>query len=472
MNKFALLLFVIVIVFSGCVMSFKSDFSSDITAIISKLPDVDNSSITIIPFDFGNDSNPEYVAYFHKMLPSPTRWNGSTYDWNGAFQIYGQEGDSWKLLFSDEGNVGKVKDVASRFEADSFFTGTDLDEDGTPEAIITSYTEGIGHYFNQYILKMVEGSISRVYIRHSYTEDELAGLFLESDEAFGVEELGFIPVCASYEVNSWCTWKQGAPNASATITYDFFYRDGVFWTDNYERIEGFTPAEDDINEFDPADWTAWILEPDNNKYFSSYGILNTETYSGLTQGSGGLEVWNQFTLLDTLDTLSLGSVAYTVAGSLWSVFTLDTAEGLETRIYLISAGQCAPCVWPSRYYVAIDEGTQKVELREIPAETSSIFAGDLFLTSLSSSGKLAAFVSEDDNTKVFIYDLTTNTETEIFQAQNGQMVSSPDDDNWSQYLYFSWEGETLNIEPVFADSLEKTEKSYEWTSGGGLVEVF
>jgi hypothetical protein len=110
--------------------------------------------------------------------------------------------------------------------------------------------------------------------------------------------------------------------------------------------------------------------------------------------------------------------------------------------------------------VAIDEGTQKVELREIPAETSSIFAGDLFLTSLSSSGKLAAFVSEDDNTKVFIYDLTTNTETEIFQAQNGQMVSSPDDDNWSQYLYFSWEGETLNIEPVFADSLEKTEEVF------------
>ncbi|MBP9717819.1 hypothetical protein KBD59_00790 [Candidatus Gracilibacteria bacterium] len=189
------------------------------------------------PFDFDEDGQDEFVVYFEKPLTKKTPI--FEYTENGAYEIYKWEegiNPGWKIIFQDEGTVGKNYGVTSIMKDPRFYREIDLDKDGTKEVEISTYQDGSGGYVDSYILKWENGTLIKAKIKDSKTEPQLRELFLKENEDFGPGDMNYMSICPLndyYKEN--CRFKQGAPGALGQLNKSFTYAEGVFTVTKYDR---------------------------------------------------------------------------------------------------------------------------------------------------------------------------------------------------------------------------------------------
>lgn len=193
-------------------------------------------------FDFNSDRFDEYVVYYQKVLPQTVQVGFSETNRNGAFQIFQWKNHEWKVIYEDEGTVGKEGyGVYDSLNQDRFFNLVDLDNDGISEVKISFDRDGTGGYVDGYILKWVDGEIIKAAVINTKTEVELEQLFLKNGEEFGPGDLDYISICPSSSApndQSWyCSFRQSAPGAVGRIEKKFEYRNGVFKAISYKRSD-------------------------------------------------------------------------------------------------------------------------------------------------------------------------------------------------------------------------------------------
>lgn len=263
------------------------------------------------------------------------------------------------------------------------------------------------------------------------------------------------------------------------IVVDLGKKESLTVTDNFES----TIVENNIEEsVPPPDDHSWLpirrdlfRERQTHSYFidenvSRYRVSRTNLLNVV-------EIWDEEEKIGTVD------VSPYVRGDeifqIWSVYTTPTAsKQKEVRIYFVDASGCGGCVWPAKYFVAINSYTKEVRLEIIPNnENSLLFRWDSrynltpeSLTLPSPSGKLVAFLPDRNDESIWIYDFVNNTEQQIFVVPQGQTIleSGPDSTPWFKDTF--WERldkETLLIKSSFSPAPQE----YEWNQEDGLREA-
>lgn len=236
--------------------------------------------------------------------------------------------------------------------------------------------------------------------------------------------------------------------------------------------ERLTNKNTEKNNIPPDDDRSWLPIRNGTDYFIDENISRFRVYR--TKKLNVIDVWDMKEKIGTVDVSPyvFGEGIFQV----WSMFTITLPNlDKETRIYFVDATGCGGCVWPSRYYLAINLKTKKVRLETIATEGKLLYQ-DRFpeqLTQQSKSGKLIAFVPynwKDKEEKIWIHDLVKNTEQQLFEVPKTQTVLYEDMGHslkhvsWSiNNLDYSSE-EILLIEPVTAPE----PSSFIWSSESGF----